>query len=365
MSKKDEKKPGSPPPVSAAAATPAEAPLPTEIVTTPASNGKTALVVLSKAGVKVATLAEIEQLTEEYNGKLAVLSALLNDTTLPELMRNQIMVLVELAQPIKPGMEEMESRGGEIPRVNICQPTSQKSSKPEAARPGDLFTDNGSMLEKPFPFIPIYFHEENVLFPQGSKAPECKAPDGKYGMPYGLCAGGDGVAPCPNLPFGKQNGGQGEQKQTDCFGQTVVTVLTMDLQHVYDIPFAKTSYSAGRALMKLARGQAMAWKQSYVLDTEKKSGEKGLYYVAKIAATSKDNSADVLRVGKAFSELYAAQRKKFLAEYYRNASSSQAQAVQAENEFQRDSSTLDTGDDGAEPDVMPAASTAARSSKPM
>lgn len=313
------------------------------VVTTPPV--KSGALVLAKAGITIPTAQQLEQYTNDVAGKLMALNDLLNDASVPDQLKENITILIEQAQPIKPGMEEMESRG-EIPRINICQPTSTKASKPEAAKNGDLYTDTGALLEKPFEFIPIYFHEENVLFPQGSKAPECKAPDAKYGQPYGLCQ------ECPNLPFGKQNGGMGDQKQTECFAQTVVTVLSMDLQHIYDIPFAKTSYSAGRALARLARGQSVAWKQRYLLDTEKKSGERGLYYVAKIAPTGKDNDAAVLKVAKAFSELYSATRKKALAEFYSKAEGSVAKQAHAEKQFTGGGLDLG-GEEGGEPDVMP------------
>lgn len=317
---------------------------------------KSAALVLAKAGIQIPTGEQLQKYGQDVFDKLAALNDLFSDPTIPDALKVNLQMLVDQAQPVKPGMEEMESRG-EVPRINICQPTSQKASRPEAAKPGDLYTDTGALLDKPFQFIPIYFHEENVLFPQGAKAPECKAPDGKFGMPYGLCQD------CPNLPFGKQNGGNGDQKQTDCFAQTVVTVLTMDLQHLYDIPFAKTSYSAGRALARLARGQSMAWKQSYLLDTEKKSGEKGLYYIAKVAPVGKDNAAEVLKIAKAFSELYGATRKKALGDYYSKAEGSVAKQAVAEKQFS--GGNLDLGDEGGEPDVMPDAGGGVRTGKVM
>lgn len=320
-----------------------------------AAPARSTALVLAKAGISVPSADELQVYDQRVVEKLSALEVMLAE--MPDTIQANVEMLIEQASPNKQGMEEMEQRGTDIPRIYICQPTSTKASKPEAAKNGDLYTDTGALLERPFSFIPIYFYEENVMFPKGSKAPECKAPDGKYGLPYGLCA------QCAHLPFGKQNGGQGDQKPTDCFGQTIVVVLTMDLKHLYAIPFAKTSYSAGRALARLCKGQSVVWKQSYTLDTEKKTGEQGLYYVAKISPTGKDNSAETLKVGQSFSELIGAQRKKMIGEFYAAAANSQAQQAHAEKNFQ--SGSLDLGDDGGEPDVMPESGAGVRSGKPM
>lgn len=322
-------------------------------------NGKSNALVLQQAGIQVPTKEQIEVFGKAVDEKREALAKLLFDDTLSDEIKARLQQLVELAQPVRPGMDEYQQRW-EVARVNICQPTTQASAKPESAKPGDLYTSAGALLERPFQFIPFYFHEENLLFRVGEKAPECRSMDAKLGSPYGLCAA------CPNLPFGKQNGGQGEQKQTDCFSQLVVTVLVMDLGMVYDIPFAKTSRTAGNALAALARAQTFPWKQSYLLNTEKKTGEKGVYYVARIEPTGKDNTAEAIKVGKVFSELYGANRKKLVAETYAAIASARQVAVQAEKEFQR--GTIDVGDSGEEPDVSAPAKeekTSVRRGKPM
>jgi hypothetical protein len=328
---------------------------------TPTENGKTNALVLASAGIALPTKEQIDKLAATADEKRVALAQLLLDNEISDSVKERIQLLVELAQPQRPGMEEYNQRW-DVPRVNICQPTTQASAKPESAKPGDLYSTAGSLLERPFHFIPIYFHEENLLFRVGEKAPECKAIDAKIGSPYGLCTA------CPHLPFGKQNGGQGEQKQTDCFSQLVVTVLTVDLGMVFDIPFAKTSRTAGNALAALARAQSFPWKQSYMLDTEKKTGEKGVYHVARIVPVGKDNTAEAIKIGRVFSELYGANRKKTLADNYLAIGSARQVAVQAEKEFRR--GVIDVGEDaGEEPDVSAPAATSTpskvRGGKPM
>lgn len=317
--------------------------------------------VLVKAGITVPTAATIQEHEAAMQAKLQVIAEMLTDTSLAAGTRSKLEQLFATANPVKPGMEEI-NRNWEVPRLNICQPTTRRAEKPDAAKAGDLYASTGAIIEKPFPFIPLMFFDEHVNFPQGSKAPDCKAPDAKFGSPRNILC-----VQCPDLPFGKQNGGNGDQKKTDCFSQYVVIALTADLQSLYAIPFAKTSRTAGNALVRMAYAQPYPWKQSYLLDTEKKTGEQGLYFIAKISAVGKDNGDEAQKIAKAFSELYSASRKKALAEFYLRASMSSAQAFQAEQQFKDGMMDLgDGGEGGEEPNVMPeSGGSSVRSGKPM
>ena len=323
--------------------------------------------VLASANIKLATPKEMEDYDLQIRQKFEALSSLVGEMT--GEVKDGLLELTEQANPVKEGMEELEMRRGtEIPRINICQPTSNKQSKPEAVRPGDLYTDNGVMLMRPFEFVPIYFYEEHVNFPAQSKAPECKAPDAKFGMPVGiLCAGGAGQKPCEFLPFGKQNGGQGDQKQVSCFAQVMVVVITKDLRSLYVIPYGKTSYPAGQALARMARGQTKPWKQSYLLDTEKKTGnatgQSVLYYVAKTAPTGKDNSPEAFKIAGTLAALCRAQRQKSIADYYLKVENAPQTALAMEHEFV--AGQMELGDGGGEPDVMPDSSSNLKTGKPM
>jgi hypothetical protein len=242
----------------------------------------------------------------------------------------------------------------------VVQPTTQATAKPDAAKPGDIYTAAGSLLQRPFNFIPIYFNYENVMFEVGEKAPTCSSPDGKLGSLYGVCAA------CPNLPFGQQNGGRGEQKKTDCQNQIVVALLAADLSNLYVMAFGKTSRGAGSALMGLAKQHPFPWKQSYMLNTEKKTNDTGTYYVLKIEPTGKENPPDVIKVADVLSDLYEANRHRALGEFYLRAGNAAQTAAAGEAAFNaQTSSKLDDGL-GDEPDLStPPPSTARSASKPM
>jgi len=288
--------------------------------------------------------------------KRDALIALAEDSTLPEATRMAVRTIAALASPNKPGMEEVLTTW-KVPRISIVQPTSQSEAKPEAAKNGDLYTTAGQLLERPWAGIPLYFYEENINFPQNGKNPACQAPDGKLGSPFGTCL------QCPHLPFGKQNGGRGDQKRTDCQNNIVVVMLTADLTNpsVYMVQFGKTSRKAGSALMSLAGQQTAVWRQSYMLSTEKKTGDLGLYYVYKVEPTGKDNPDHVMKLAEALYGMYVAGRKLFLADWYARPTRAPMAAIEAEGEFVA-GGALDAGLATAEvePDLSaPAASTPA------
>lgn len=324
-----------------------EAP-PVTLVTT------TALVPAGRFGIVAPTVAQLDALDVAAKEKFAAFVALMSDEAISADTKTKIQQLVEQANPIKPGMEEVVTTWT-VPRAVLCQPTTNDPKKPESARPGDIFTSTGQLIERPLPLIPLYFNEENIMFKQGEKAPECAAPDAKIGLPYGQCG------TCPHLPLGKQNGGRGQQKKTACQNQIVVAFLTADLQQIYMVQFGKTSRSAGSALIGLAKGQPFPWKQSYLLSSVKETGDLGVYYIYKIEPTGKDNTPEAQKVAKALSELYQATRKKMLGEYYYRVATSEQSAVVAESDFVDDnkleSANLDPSRKGQEPDLAGAAAT--------
>lgn len=312
-------------------------------------------------GIKIPTIAECEELELISMQKLGDVRALLDDPTFTDDERQKIKALVEQANPVREGMEEVVTTWT-VPRISIAQPTTQSAAKPESAKQGAMFTTAGALLDSPFQFIPLHFNLENINFAQGEKAPVCQSPDAKLGQPFGVCQ------KCPHLPFGQQNGGRGDQKKTDCQNQIVVALLSYDLTQVYLCQFGKTSRGAGSALMSLAKVHPFAWKQSYLLSTEKQTGELGVYFRYKVEPTGKDNPPSIIKIAEAFSRLFGANRKRYLADFYLKAGSSQQTAALAEAEFDRNKLAAGLGgDDSGEPDLSaPQPTSSVRSAaKPM
>lgn len=296
-------------------------------------------------------------LDEKVAKQLAALETLGSDPGTSDLVRKAVENLVALASPQRPGMEEMNS-AWKVPRVNIVQPTSQSEAKPEAAKNGDLYTTAGQLLERPFGIIPIYFHEENINFPKQGKNPVCSSPDAKLGSPFGECV------KCQYLPFGKQPGGFDNQKPTDCQNNIVCVALTMDLSQVVVVQFGKTSRKTGSALLQLAGQQKHVWKQSYTLNTEKKTADVGIYFVYKVEPTAKDNADDVQKLAQTVYALYSAERERMLADWYRRPQRAPQAAAEAEGNFAAGALEAGLGgEEGAEPDLSTPAPTTTPSGK--
>jgi len=331
----------------------------TDIVPAKSSNEKLSL------GARLAA-TDPDILVAAVVTKLDALMAMGTDPKTPAALQQVIMNLAALASAQKPGMEEVQT-AWRIPRVNIVQPTSQSEAKPESAKNGDFYSTAGQILERPFGIIPVYFHEENINFPPNSKNPVCSSPDAKLGSPFGECL------KCPHLPFGKQNGGRGEQNRTDCQNNISCIALAADLSQVYQIQFGKTSRKTGSALLSLAGQQQFVWKQSYLLNTDKKTSDLGLYYIYKVEPTSKDNDPAVQKLAHALYELFVAERQRSLGAWYSRPMRAPQVAAEAEGEFA--GSALEAGlgvNDGVEPDLSTPApnvstknASAKNSSKPM
>lgn len=328
-----------------------------QVIDGPPPTQSSGALMLIQAGVQVPTVEEMDKLAVLSDEAMTALSALLQDKDLSDESKGKVQTLLDQARPQKPGMEEVNTTWT-VTRLSIAQPTTQAAAKPESAKQGDIFSQAGTLIERPFSFIPLWFHEENVLFPEGARVPECSAPDAKLGQPFGLCI------KCPHLPFGKQNAGRGDQKQTDCQNQIVVAALSTKLDAVYILTFAKTSRKAGNALISLAKNDPFPWKKSYLLQTEKQTGDKGTYFIYKIEPTGKENAPDAIKIGAALNGLYGANRKKMLAEYKYRAANASVMAAQIESTV--DPNLLMGGVGGEEPDLGGAPTPSVRgASKPM
>lgn len=262
---------------------------------------------------------------------MTALMDLASDAQLPADYQKLVQGLVSQATTEKPGMEEV-TLGWKIPRITINQPTTVSAARPEAAKLGDLYTTEGKILERPFGFLVFSMFQENVNFPQDARVPACVAPDAQLGNPYGKCVD------CPHLPYGMQPAD--EQKVTDCQNQIVAIVASVDMSKVYMVQFAKTSRAAGSALQSLAGAGSVPWSNSYLLSSEKGTGQVA-YFKYKVEPTGKPNNEHVCRIAQALCNLYRAERDRALAEHYRAASTAPAVAAAAETAFQ--GSKLDAG----------------------
>lgn len=269
------------------------------------------------------------------------LFALVDDPVMPENARQVVRDLAAYASPTKPGLEEM-LMAWRLPRMMIAQPTTRSDARPETAKNGELFDTTGKPHGAAWTGIPLYFHEENINFKDGTKNPICSSPDAKLGSPLGECLR------CPYLPFGKQNNGKGDQVQSDCYNNIVCIMLAADLSQVYTVQFGKTSRKAGSALMQLAGAQRLVWTQSYTLSTEKKTNDAGMWWFYNVKPTGKNNPDYVGKLSETLYALFLAERKFMLHNHYSRPARAPQAAAEAEGAFAADAIEAGLGGDAVE-----------------
>jgi hypothetical protein len=271
------------------------------------------------------------EMDNAVSSAMGALVALATDPKLPTEYQKIVTELVNQASTDKPGMEEVVV-GWKIPLITINQPTTTAAARPDTAKLGDIYTSEGRVLERPFPFLVFSLFQENVNFPQNAKVPVCTALDAQLGNAFGKCV------ECPHLPYGLQTAA--EQKVTDCQNQITAIVATIDASKVYMVRFAKTSRKAGSALQSLAGASIRMWDNSFLLSTEKGQGAQA-YFVFKVEPTGKPNNEHVRLIAQTLCNLYRAERDRALADHYRAVAAAPATAAAAEGAFE--GSKLDAG----------------------
>lgn len=232
-------------------------------------------------------------------------------------------------------LSEVESRASR-PVLIIRQGTTNLPTMPAETPLGKLFSTAGVVVSTPVRVRLLYASDQHLRFPpmgEGSRAPVCKSPDGKLGSPGGWCAN------CPMLPFGKQRGGQGEQKQTECSQQTVFIMITEDLKHVFEVPMSRTSLKTAKTLVTLAKATARTEalvRRTFILDTESKTNQANQRYFQykvapddKGAALSENDHKGLV----ALADLLQAQNHDVLRQFYASVREGQAVAHKAEAGF--------------------------------
>jgi len=210
-----------------------------------------------------------------------VVSANDDEKTLATITQNlpadivpRIQQLLSSMDPNKPGFEEMGGARFAPPVVKVYQPVS--TSAPGNAKLGDIYTDTGDVLEKPWEFIPIYMYYSQAKFEPGNASPACRSEDTKTSV-YG-----DVCNDCPDRPFR-------DGEKTMCQKSIDVFAFNAGLSKIYHLQFSKTSYKAGSKLFRQAGDCQVPWERTYSLSTEEKhrQGDNAKYFVLTTTSTGK------------------------------------------------------------------------------
>lgn len=222
---------------------------------------------------------DIETLQANAGNALGTLAGLLEDASLSELIRKKVGRIVTKLNPNREGYETDSTGVWKIPNMLVNQFTTTHKSKPDNAKPGDLFTTSGLLISRPFKYYVLYMYERNILFEQGEDRPKCSSPDGKLGSPFGFCE------KCQFLPINKQKGAWASRTKTNCANVLDALVIDASFNDMYLLSFSKTSRTAGSALHDILNASDNIFDREFQLDTELKNTESGKYYVLKATPT--------------------------------------------------------------------------------
>ncbi len=229
-----------------------------------AKQQSTALSKQSQADLDAQILLSAEQLEDLAN------------TLSPEL-KEKVLTISTLTRPGIAGIEGKQRTT--IPFVAVRQASSNGAGLPEDTKVGELYSVDGTIGPR-LAIIPILAHDIRKKW--GEEKMECQSVDGITGTVHGACG---------SCPYGRYE----EGVKTQCSKGTAIYGVAEDLSALYRIDFTKTSASAGKNLLRLARPPAL-WSRSFAITTEKKTANKGTYYELKTALTGTKTSAETMRV---------------------------------------------------------------------
>lgn len=216
------------------------------------------------------TADEIQEIAESFDEDQATaLVPILKQA--PAALANKIVDLLETMGTGQVGLEEMES-GWSPPNVRVRQGMSK--DVPKGVDMGELYTDDGEKLEKPFRFVPIYMHPGNMRFADDETGvSNCYSNDGKFN------GQGEPCKECEDEPW--KHG-----EATNCDRYRHAYAFDENFTKIFRISFGKTSYRTGGKLEKYMKAGKYPWIKVYEMgskELDRKGG--GTYFVATVIPT--------------------------------------------------------------------------------
>jgi hypothetical protein len=217
---------------------------------------------------------------------------------LPANVFENVQHLMTIMNPEKKGFEEMGGARWSPPVVKIRQ--AMTTEAPESANLGDIYTDIGDVFQR-LEFTPLYMYKTRAKFEEDTPQPVCRSENAEtniYGQP---------CKECPDYQFKK-----GERQA--CAESINVLAFNKDMDQIYHLQFARTSFRAGFKLFRQASATARMWDRWYALQTEERTrqGSKSKYHVFTVTPTGDKVDPTMFPVLALFNEKITAVRQSIL-----------------------------------------------------
>jgi hypothetical protein len=197
---------------------------------------------------------------------------------LPSDEQDKMITLAAKTRPKKQGVHTTRS-GFQPISVRIYQGTGNDPVRPQKMTPGEFYNAAGIVMGEKIEGTVIHVFEGRTLWPakdaggdNQSKAPICVSLDRVEGSKYGSCQA------CPLSTKAYNQGG--------CPKDVTIIFVDKELTGVYSLTFAKTSYAAGDALVKMLQKSENIWDRQVSITAQERTEKDYKWYVIKATPVS-------------------------------------------------------------------------------
>ena len=226
--------------------------------------------------------------------------------SIESLTSPQLNALEELLDTLSGSTEfidegEESSENLRFPVLKLKQNTTNDPNCPTESKAGDLYLP-GDLIEQPVEALVLMIWTSRVLWEDPSSSTiECSSFDNKYGVAKGILC-----KDCDLAGWGKD--ATGKAVPPECTETINAVMLTKDLENIFLVRFSKTSFRAGKILMRAAGSNP---RGVFALTTTSKTSGRNTYYVLEIRPTGKRADPGLAEVQSYFGKQLREDRAKF------------------------------------------------------
>jgi hypothetical protein len=228
-----------------------------------------------------------------------------------DLSDGQLEALDKLLTSITPSSEGIEEDEEivtpRIPALKIKHAMSSDPGCPDDATNGDLYL-TGIKIENPARVIPVYFYRSRILFEGGSGAIACFSPNAVLGSEYGKCGKRNSADQCVHSQWV-------DNRPPHCQETINAIVLFSDLSGVAHVRFSKSSFSAGKTMMALAKSGGRIWNRQQFIKAVPRQAGKNKYHAFEVSTAGVDTDTGARKIAEHICSKFAESRKSYIEDW--------------------------------------------------
>jgi hypothetical protein len=234
--------------------------------------------------------------------------------------------------------DEESSDNLRFPVLKLKQNTTNDPNCPTESVAGDLYLP-GLKIEQPVEALVLMIWTSRVLWEDPSSSTiDCSSFDNKHGMAKGIL--------CKECDLsGWSKDATGKAVPPECTETINAVMITKDLENIFLVRFSKTSFRAGKILMRAAGSNP---RGIFALTTTSKTSGRNVYFIQEIRPTGKRADPGLAEVQSYFGKQLREDRAKFKDMMVKRWESEDTQQI--EDKSDEDVVTTTVVVDGDDPD---------------